>query len=136
MSTTLTTLEVDTTIMREHFSDVFNTDYSVSKLTNLKKSIAKEHLKRDLYVKYEIDSSETSELTILDEIIDKYATQFQAALMYLQCYYFFVENDDVDGKNAVRKSMCSQSYESLKSEWKSYYTSNRYATTTMLLGRG
>jgi hypothetical protein len=134
---TLATLIPNTTIMRELFKDVFTTEnFSAAALQNLKYAIAHDHLKQDLYYIFRIDSTDSSQLTNLDTIIDKYSIQFQRALMYLQCYYYFSDNDDVDGRNAKRMSMCLSNYEVLKSGWASFETTTIATTSMAMITRG
>jgi hypothetical protein len=135
MSTTFTTLEIDTTIMRELYLDIFK-DLTVTELKALKKIIAKNFLKDELYRVYKIDRTDSSQLTALDELIDTYSTTFQTALMYLQCYYYFVENDDVDGRNAQRKSDCWRNYNALKADFPTFSTENLVTTGMATVSRG
>lgn len=135
MSTTLTTLEVDASIMRELYTDVF-ADMTVAELKALKKTIAKNELKSDLYSAFRIEPDDTSQLTDLDTVVDKYSTQLQAALMYLQCYYYFKEHDEIDGKNAKRMQDCRNDYKAIKAKFSDWWTDNVATTTVACVMRG
>jgi hypothetical protein len=137
MSTTWTTLEVNTEIMRQLYSDVFNvSNYSATKIQDLKQAIAKDKMKYDCYRIFRIDPADADDLTDFDEIVDKYSSNFQRALMYLQCYYYFVENDDVDGKNSVRKNECLNNYKSELAGFADFYTDNKVTSTVGQCLRG
>ncbi len=136
MSTTLLTLECDPTIMRELFSDVFDDKFSSADLKALKKTVAKAVLQEDLYQDFKIEPDIASDLTDLDGIIDKYSVTFKNALMYLQCYYYFKQNDDVEGLNAKRMHDCYNDYMKIRAKFPDMKTENVSTTTIATISRG
>jgi len=135
MSTTFTTLKIDATMMRELFTDVFK-GYNVTALEKLKQEIAKRHLQEDLYRLYKLDRKDSADVTNLDTLINDYESGFQTALMYLQCYYYFSDNDDVDGLNAKRMNECMSRYELTKAAFPEYSNDNVVTTAMGIVSRG
>lgn len=137
MSTTFATLAADAEKMRELFSEVFNSEkYTAAKLIDLKQAVAKDHLKRDSYRIFRINSADTDDLTEFDEVVDKYSESFQRALAYLQCYYYFSDKNDVEGINAARMRQCLTWYDIELSEFGSYYTDNTSTVNMAVVTRG
>lgn len=136
MSITFSDLEVNTTSMRESYSSVFTDGYDAERLAGLKKTVAKDRLKRDCQRIFRLDPSESSDLALLDEITDKYSESFKRALMYLQCYFYFTDYDDTDGVNAKRMKECMAAYQEELAEFGNFSSGARATSAMAIVTRG
>jgi hypothetical protein len=130
---TFANLEINPELMRELYPDVFSAEYTDAALKALKKQIAKDTLKNDLVIAFRLQPTESAEL---DNIADKYSDLLATALMYLQCYFYFVEVDDVDNKNALRKRECLMAYSNLKSGFGDMFTEQAESSVLGTITRG
>lgn len=126
-------LEINPEVMRELYPDVFTADITAASLKLLKKQIAADTLRNDLMAIFRLQPSQSA---ALDEIAGKYSSVFSTALMYLQCYFYFVEVDDVDSKNALRKRECLMAYNNLKAGFGDFYTEESESLTLGTIQRG
>jgi hypothetical protein len=117
---TFDALTINATYMRETSADILTTnDYSDAALVSLKYNVAKNQLKHDMRQSLGLGDN-TTDNTRLDDVTDKYETDIQNALMYLQLYWFFVEVNDGEGtKNNDRMKQYKGAYEQAKREFAS-----------------
>ncbi len=126
-------LEIDPLLMRELYPDLFAGDITDSELKLLKKRIALDTLKNDLRLIFRLQPEQEA---ALGDIAAKYTSVFSTALMYLQCYFYFVEIDDVENKNALRKRECLLAYNNLKAGFGDLYTETADSPVMGNLQRG
>lgn len=137
MTTTLATLAIDPDIMRGGNEDILTTTrYNDAALIALMQTTAKNKLKTDLMLKVKIPDSTTDHDTYIDEIIDKYTEIMQNALMYLQLYYYYYQNDEIGSLNESRKRENWYMYDAIAATFNTFKTDNIQSSGLIRMTRG
>lgn len=136
MSLTFAELQSNPDIMRDMYNSVFTDEYSDEELAALKITVARDRLKRDSCRIFRLDTSESADMAVLDELAAGYAEAFARALVYLQCYYYFSDCDDTDGVNAKRMKECMAAYREELAGFGSFLAGGRTTTAMAVVSRG
>ena len=104
------TITADASFMRAGNEDLL-TDYTNADLIALYQTPAKRKVKSDLIGALRLRESDSSDMSLLDEIVEAYQYEIQEALAYYQLYLFYYGIQSGDG---------SQTHERMKLNMRNY----------------
>jgi hypothetical protein len=135
---TWASLEIDPTLMRGAMGNESD-GKSDNELKAIKKTIAKQQLKDDITdsVNPPLRYGNTTDMTNLDSLTDKYYTEIQTALMYLQLYWYYYDNStDRESRAYIRMLHYQKLYNNKKTEFSSYTLNYESATKILQIRHG
>jgi len=117
-----TTIAADADFMRAGNEDLLSiTDYPPAELRALYQTPAKRKIKSDIIGALRLRENDSSDMSLLDEVVDAYQYEIQEALAYYQLYLFYYGIQSGEGSQTnERMRMCLRNYEQKKNGFINY----------------